>query len=154
MAMQYVSTRGAAPELPFGDVLLTGLATDGGLYLPESWPQVVSSARSGNYVETAIDVMWPFVDGSIERDTFEAMVADTYATFATDNVVELVETAPNEWLMELFHGPTLAFKDVALQLVGRLFDHELAKRGGRTTCLLYTSPSPRDKRQSRMPSSA
>jgi threonine synthase len=139
MAMQYVSTRGAAPELPFGDVLLTGLATDGGLYLPESWPQVVSSARSGNYVETAIDVMWPFVDGSIERDTFEAMVADTYATFATDNVVELVETAPNEWLMELFHGPTLAFKDVALQLVGRLFDHELAKRGGRTTIVGATS---------------
>ncbi len=139
MAMQYVSTRGAAPELSFGDVLLTGLAPDGGLYLPESWPQVVSSARSGNYVETAIDVMWPFVDGSIERDTFEAMVADTYATFATDNVVELVETAPNEWLMELFHGPTLAFKDVALQLVGRLFDHELAKRGGRTTIVGATS---------------
>ena len=139
MSMRYVSTRGAAPDLTFGDVLLTGLATDGGLYLPESWPQVVADARSGSYVETAVDVMWPFVDGSIERDVFEAMVADAYSTFASDEVVELIELAPNEWLMELFHGPTLAFKDVALQLVGRLFDHELAKRNSRTTIVGATS---------------
>ena len=139
MVMHYVSTRGNAPELTFGDVLLTGLATDGGLYLPESWPQVVADARSTSYVDTAADVMWPFVEGAIERDAFEAMVADTYSTFATDNVVELVELAPNEWLMELFHGPTLAFKDVALQLVGRLFDHELAKRQSRTTIVGATS---------------
>lgn len=139
MVMHYVSTRGNAPELTFGDVLLTGLATDGGLYLPESWPQVVADARSTSYVDTAADIMWPFVEGAIDRDAFEAMVADTYATFATDDVVELVELAPNEWLMELFHGPTLAFKDVALQLVGRLFDHELAKRQSRTTIVGATS---------------
>ncbi|MEM7095570.1 MAG: threonine synthase [Actinomycetota bacterium] len=137
--MRYVSTRGSAPELGFGDVLLSGLATDGGLYLPEAWPQAVESARSGRYVDTAVDVMWPFVEGEIELGAFEAMVDDAYSSFEADDVVELVEVAPNQWLMELFHGPTLAFKDVALQLVGRLFDHQLAKRSTRTTIVGATS---------------
>jgi len=137
--MRYVSTRGAAPDLGFGDVLLTGLANDGGLYLPESWPQSVATARTDSYVNAATDVMWPFVEGSIDRDDFEAIVAETYATFETENVVELVELDPNLWIMELFHGPTLAFKDVALQLVGRLFDHELQKRSERITIVGATS---------------
>jgi len=137
--VQFISTRGRAPALDFGNVLLTGLAPDGGLYLPESWPQSVAGARTDTYVHTAIDVMWPFVDGAIERDAFEQIVADTYATFETDNVVELIELDPNVWLMELFHGPTLAFKDVALQLVGRLFDYELTRRNERITIVGATS---------------
>lgn len=138
-AMKFISTRGAAPALDFGDVLLTGLADDGGLYLPETWPQTVATARTDTYVNTAIDIMWPFVDGVIDRDDFEQIVADTYATFETDNVVELVEIDPNVWLLELFHGPTLAFKDVALQLVGRLFDYELSRRNERITIVGATS---------------
>jgi len=137
--MKFISTRGAAPALDFGDVLLTGLANDGGLYLPESWPQSVAAARTDTYVNTAVDVMWPFVDGVIDRDDFEAIVSDTYATFETDNVVELVEIDPNIWLLELFHGPTLAFKDIALQLVGRLFDYELGRRNERITIVGATS---------------
>jgi threonine synthase len=138
-AMKFISTRGAAPALDFGDVLLTGLANDGGLYLPESWPQSVATARTDTYVNTAVDVMWPFVDGVIARDDFETIVSETYGTFETDNVVELVELDPNVWLLELFHGPTLAFKDVALQLVGRLFDYELSRRNERITIVGATS---------------
>jgi len=137
--MKFISTRGSAPALDFGDVLLTGLANDGGLYLPETWPQSVSGARTNTYVNTAVDVMWPFVDGSIDRADFEQIVSDTYATFETDNVVELIEVDPNVWLLELFHGPTLAFKDVALQLVGRLFDYELSRRSERITIVGATS---------------
>ena len=74
-AMKFISTRGAAPALDFGDVLLTGLANDGGLYLPESWPQSVATARTDTYVNTAVDVMWPFVDGVIARDDFETIVS-------------------------------------------------------------------------------
>lgn len=137
--MKYVSTRGSAPALEFGDVLLTGLADDGGLYLPETWPQSVADARTDTYVNTAVDVMWPFVAGAIDRGDFERIVTETYATFETDNVVELVEIDPNLWLLELFHGPTLAFKDVALQLVGRLFDYELNRRDQRITIVGATS---------------
>lgn len=137
--MRYISTRGAAPALEFGDVLLSGLAPDGGLYLPESWPQVVVGARHGSYLETAFDIMWPFVEGSIERDTFKAIVAEAYSTFESDQVVELLDLGNNLWLLELFHGPTLAFKDIALQLVGRLFDHELGRRAERTTIVGATS---------------
>ena len=139
MTMRYISTRGAAPALEFGDVLLTGLAVDGGLYLPESWPQVVGEARSSGYVDTAVDVMWPFVQGALERNDFEAIVADAYSTFGSDQVVELVELEAGLHLLELFHGPTLAFKDVALQLVGRLFDHELERRQARLTVVGATS---------------
>jgi len=138
-AMHYVSTRGRAPALPFGDVLLTGLADDGGLYLPERWPNIVAEVRSSNYVDTAVDIMWPFVEGSIERDAFVEIVTDAYSTFENSEVVELVQLSPDLWMLELFHGPTLAFKDVALQLVGRLFDHELTKRQRRITIVGATS---------------
>jgi len=140
--MRFVSTRGSAPELSFGDVLLTGLASDGGLYLPAEWPQLgeaPSDAATRSYAATAQEVMCPFVKDSIEADTFAAMVEDAYATFVADDVVPLIEIGDDLWLMELFHGPTLAFKDVALQLVGRLFDHELNKRGDRTTIVGATS---------------
>ena len=138
--LHYVSTRGAAPVLGFGDVLLEGLAVDGGLYVPEHWPALPTTLDpDGSYVDLAVQVMWPFVAGSIERADFEQMVAESYATFDHPDVVPLVELGPGHWVMELFHGPTLAFKDVALQLVGRLFDHELAHRGRRVTIVGATS---------------
>jgi threonine synthase len=141
--MKYVSTRGTAPVLEFGDVLLAGLARDGGLYVPEMWPPLTAGALARYHdlsnVDVATDVMWPFVEGSLDRDEFAAIVAEAYATFDAPDVVPLRDLGAGLWLMELFHGPTLAFKDVALQLVGRLFDHELAKRGERVTIVGATS---------------
>lgn len=136
--MRYVSTRGAAPVLDFADTLLAGLADDGGLYVPESWPTLGSGGR-GDYVETAIEVMAPFVGDAVDGDAFAAMVADAYAGFDHPDVTPLVELSDGIHLLELFHGPTLAFKDVALQLVGRLFDHELSRRGERVTIVGATS---------------
>ncbi len=138
--IRYVSTRGAAPTLGFGDVLLEGLATDGGLYVPERWPRLAADLDpAASYVELAVEVMWPFVVGSIERDVFERLVAESYATFDHPDVTPLRQLGDDLWLLELFHGPTLAFKDVALQLVGRLFDHELSHRGRRVTIVAATS---------------
>jgi len=141
--VKYVSTRGAAPVLEFGDVLLAGLARDGGLYLPESWPALpaglLERAADAPYADVAVDVMWPYVEGSIERDDFASIVTEAYATFDHPDVVPLRDLGDGIWLAELFHGPTLAFKDVALQLVGRLFDHELARRGERVTIVGATS---------------
>ncbi|NNE73844.1 MAG: threonine synthase [Acidimicrobiales bacterium] len=139
--MQYVSTRGAAPALDFGDVLLTGLATDGGLYVPAEWPPLPDTARAADlsYAELARAVMYPFVEGVIASDDFGRLVADAYATFHHEEVIPFREIGPDHWLMELFWGPTLAFKDVALQLVGRLFDHELTARSERRTIVGATS---------------
>ncbi len=141
--LTYVSTRGAAPELGFADVLLAGLARDGGLYVPKQWPSITVEAlerfATMRYAEVAVEVMWPFVEGSIEYDAFAAIVADSYATFEADEVVPLRDLGDNLWLAELFHGPTLAFKDIALQLVGRLFDHELTRRGEKVTIVGATS---------------
>ena len=220
MTLSYVSTRGRAPELAFADVLLAGLATDGGLYVPATWPTLavrhgstldsgpgsspgqalrrndgvagVRGAGAGSispddpptatgtaadgdnqlgvgmpvasagvpfseaagappapppgrplsdYAQTAVEVMWPFVEGQVERGAFERLTADAYATFDHPDVAPLVplDEAAGLWLMELFHGPTLAFKDIALQLVGRLFDHELVRRGERVTIVGATS---------------
>ena len=136
--MRYVSTRGAAPVLDFADALLVGLASDGGLYVPEAWPQLPDGG-TGDYVATAVEVMAPFVGDSIDADAFAAMVADSYACFDADDVAPLVDLGDGLFLMELFHGPTLAFKDIALQLVGRLFDHELTRRGERVTIVGATS---------------
>ena len=140
--MKYVSTRGSAPELNFADVLLAGLATDGGLYVPDFWPSLtvgdLQRFASMSYPQVAVDVMWPFVEGSIDRGEFEKIVHDSYATFVHDEVVPLVEL-DGMFIAELFHGPTLAFKDIALQLVGRLFDHELSRRGEKVTIVGATS---------------
>ena len=136
--MRYVSTRGAAPVLDFGDALLAGLADDGGLYVPEAWP-VLGDGGRGEYVETAVEVMSPYVGDSVGADAFAAMVEDAYAVFDAPDVVPVVELSDGIHLLELFHGPTLAFKDVALQLVGRLFDHELDRRGERVTIVGATS---------------
>ena len=123
--MRYVSTRGDAPELGFADVLLAGLASDGGLYVPERWPTLQPS-NAATYVERAVEVMLPFVEPDLDEITLTRLCTEAYDTFRHPAVVPLVQLDHRHWVQELFHGPTLAFKDVALQLVGRLFDHVLA----------------------------
>jgi threonine synthase len=137
--LRYVSTRGDAPQLDFADTMLTGLAPDGGLYVPVQFPRLPDLDGAESYAEVAGAVMWPFLEGTIERATFDAIVADAYATFDHPDVCPLVRLDERRWLLELFHGPTMAFKDVALQLVGRLFDHYLQERGRRATILVATS---------------
>ena len=141
--MKYISTRGNAPKLAFDDVLLTGLARDGGLYLPESWPQFsaadLAEMKDLSYVELAVKVMLPFVEEVVSRDELTQIVTDTYGSFDTDDVAPLVKLGDNEYVLELFHGPTLAFKDYALQFLGRMFDHVLTKRGAKLTIVGATS---------------
>ncbi|MCP4084683.1 MAG: threonine synthase [Actinomycetia bacterium] len=141
--MRYVSTRGQAPVLGFRDVLLEGLARDGGLYVPEAWPTIEAMATGGfagrPYVEVATEIMAPFVEPDLGRDELGQLVEAAYSSFHDPDIVPLRELGDGHWLLELFHGPTLAFKDVALQLVGRLFDHELTARGKRVTVVGATS---------------
>jgi len=139
--MKYVSTRGQAPVLDFADVLLAGLAADGGLYVPESWPALADGWWATRpYVDVASDVLWPYVEGSsLPHVELRELVAEAYAAFDHPDVCPLVEIEPGLCVVELFHGPTLAFKDVALQLVGRLFDRELQRRGERRTIVVATS---------------
>lgn len=141
--MRYISTRGRAPALNFEDVLLTGLASDGGLYVPESLPhftlEEIASWAGLPYHELAFRVMRPFVAGSIGDADFRRILEETYAVFTHSAVAPLRQLAANEWLLELFHGPTLAFKDFALQLLGRLLDPVLARRGERAVILGATS---------------
>ncbi|WP_426571715.1 threonine synthase [Aquihabitans sp. McL0605] len=137
--MKYVSTRGQAPVLEFGDVLLAGLATDGGLYVPDEWRQQPGLSFDASYVDAAVAVMAPYVAPSLDEATFRAMVTEAYATFDHPEVCPVRPIDDGLWLLELFWGPTIAFKDVALQLVGRLFDHELTARGERATIVVATS---------------
>ncbi len=141
--MQYESTRGSAPVLGFSDALLAGLARDGGLYLPQSWPQIsandVSAFATMPYSEVAKAVLWPYVGGEIDRADFDTMIDQSYATFRHDAVTPLVQAGPSHYILELFHGPTLAFKDVAMQLLARLMDHVLSARGERATIVGATS---------------
>ena len=141
--MQYVSTRGEAPVLDFPDVLLNGLAGDGGLYLPEVWPRLDDRRIRGlaglPYAEAAYRVMRPFVGGSIKDTALHDIMEAAYADFRHEAVAPMVQLGPNDWLLELFHGPTLAFKDVAMQALARLFDHVLEKRGRHITIVGATS---------------
>jgi threonine synthase len=137
--VKYVSTRGQAPVLEFGDVLLAGLADDGGLYVPDAWPAQPDLGFDVSYVDAAVAVMAPYVAPSIDEATFRAMVVEAYATFDHPDVCPVRPIDDGLWLLELFWGPTIAFKDVALQLVGRLFDHELTKRSQRATIVVATS---------------
>ena len=137
--MQYISTRGNAPQLGFADVLLAGLANDGGLYVPAEWPSLPPVAGSTTYAQRAAEVMTPFVCPDIDAATLSRLCDEAYGTFRHEAVVPLVQVGHRQWVQELFHGPTLAFKDVALQLVGRLFDHVLAQRGQRVTVVGATS---------------
>ena len=141
--MKYVSTRGEAPELGFQDALLAGLARDGGLYIPETWPTLseeeISSMAGQPYAETAKMVLAPFVEGEIPTVDFHKMVDEAYASFHHPAVAPLVQIDDNHWVMELFHGPTLAFKDVAMQLLARMMDYVLAERGQKATIVGATS---------------
>ncbi|MBU0740317.1 MAG: threonine synthase [Alphaproteobacteria bacterium] len=141
--VEYVSTRGEAPSLGFCDALLAGLARDGGLYVPREWPQMSKKAirglRGKSYEEVAFEVLLPFTNGEIEPDTFRAMIDEAYSTFKHPAVAPLVQTGPNSFVLELFHGTTLAFKDVAMQLLARLMDHVLEKRDERATIVGATS---------------
>ena len=140
--MRYVSTRGQAPALDFEAVLLAGLASDGGLYVPESWPTlppVAWRALAGKPFEAVMQaVLTPFASG-FPAERLDRLIADSYAGFAHRQVAPLRQLGPSLWLLELFHGPTLAFKDVALQLLGRLFDDVLTRRGQRATVIGATS---------------
>ncbi len=142
-AMKYISTRGAAERLSFEDVTLAGLAPDGGLYVPEAWPRFTEAeiaAMAGlSYVELAVKVMSPFVAGSLTEDELRDLCTRAYGRFSHEAVTPLVQLDQQQWLLELFHGPTLAFKDVALQLLGRLFEHFLAKSEDHLTIVGATS---------------
>ncbi|CAB4598608.1 unannotated protein [freshwater metagenome] len=136
--MKYVSTRGAAPVLGFADVVLAGLATDGGLYVPQTWP-TLGAVTTGPYSELAASVFAPYVGEDIDNATMFRLCEEAYSTFRHPDVVPIVPLETGHHLMELFHGPTLAFKDVALQLLGRLFDHILTQRNEKVTIVGATS---------------
>lgn len=141
--MKYISTRGQAPALNFEQVLLTGLASDGGLYVPESLPefsaQQISAMAAMDYPQLAQTILTPFVDDCIPADDLAAIVADTYAEFRHNAVAPLTQIAANQWVLELFHGPTLAFKDFALQLLGRLLDYVLERNHQKVVIMGATS---------------
>ncbi len=141
--MRYVSTRGEAPVLSFEEAMLTGLARDGGLYVPETIPTMTSdeiAALAGlPYEEAAFRVMRPFVEGSFSDEEFREIIAKAYAGFGHEARAPLVQLEPGHFLLELFHGPTLAFKDFAMQLIGQLFQVALAKRGEKITIVGATS---------------
>lgn len=136
--MRYISTRGRAPELGFCDALLAGLALDGGLYVPQTWPSV-SAPTTGSYADRAAAIMQPFIGTEIDAPTMVRLSREAYSSFRHKDVVPLVQIAPEHYLLELFHGPTLAFKDVALQLIGKLFDHVLSQRNQRVMIVGATS---------------
>ena len=141
--MRYVSTRGEAAPLNFVDVMLAGLARDGGLYVPEAWPALDRGAIAGfagkPYAEVAVEVMRLFVGGSIADADLARMAQEAYGTFRHPATAPLVQLSPSLFVLELFHGPTLAFKDLAMQLVARLMDHALLQRGERSTIVVATS---------------
>jgi threonine synthase len=141
--MHYISTRGAAPVLRFDEAMMTGLARDGGLYVPEAvpvMPQAEIAALAGlSYEETAFRVMRPFLGGTFADDEFRRLIATAYAGFGHAARAPLVQLVSNHFLLELFHGPTLAFKDFAMQLIGQLFQAALARSGGRVTIVGATS---------------
>ncbi|MFW1677575.1 threonine synthase [Pontibacter sp. JAM-7] len=141
--MKYISTRGQAPVMNFEEVLLAGLASDGGLYVPETLPsfskEEIASWAGLPYNELAFKIIKPFVSDCVPDADLKLMLDETYAGFNHTAVAPLKELGTNEWVLELFHGPTLAFKDFALQLLGRLMDYALTKRGERLVIMGATS---------------
>ena len=141
--MKYISTRGAAPELTFDDAMLTGLARDGGLYVPAEIPQMsagdIAALAGLSYEEVAFRVMRPFVGDRFSDDVFRGCIERAYAGFGHDARAPLKQLNENHFLLELFHGPTLAFKDFAMQLIGQLFQTELSRRNQRVTIVGATS---------------
>jgi threonine synthase len=141
--VHYVSTRGEAPTLGFAEAMLTGLARDGGLYVPTSWPRLDAETIAGfsgrPYAEVAVEVIRPFVGDVIPDSDLARMTREAYGRFRHPAVAPLVQFGMSDFILELFHGPTLAFKDLAMQLLGRLMDEVLTARGERTTIVVATS---------------
>ncbi|MCX7304220.1 MAG: threonine synthase [Hyphomicrobiales bacterium] len=141
--MKYISTRGEAPVIGFADALLAGLARDGGLYVPQEWPHFSSAEiramRGLPSPDLAVRLLTPFLGGEVSPQVFERLAREAYATFRHEAVCPIVQLGANTFVLELFHGPTLAFKDVAMQLLARLMDHILAERGQRATIAGATS---------------
>jgi threonine synthase len=143
MTIRYVSTRGGVEPAGFEQALFAGMAADGGLYVPETLPRLdrdlFDDLQGRSFEDVAETVLWPFVHGSIEKITFRALIDETYAGFGHAAVTPLRQLDASTWLMELFHGPTLAFKDVAMQLLARLFEHFLLQGGRHITIVGATS---------------
>lgn len=141
--MKYISTRGQAPALTFEEVVLTGLAPDGGLYVPETLPtfsaEEIASWSGLSYQELAFKVISPFVAGALTDEELQQIIESSYSVFRHDAIAPLVQTGHNEWVLELFQGPTLAFKDFALQFLGHLLDHLLKKRNQKVVVMGATS---------------
>src|SRR5262245_58350638 len=144
--MRYISTRGEVPSLDFVDVMLAGLARDGGLYVPERWPTLdratVRNFAGKRYAEVAVEVIRPFVGDGIAEADLARMAREAYGNFRHPAVAPLTQLDPSLFVLELFHGPTLAFKDLAMQFVARLMDHVLHLRAGRTIIVVVTSGYP------------
>ena len=141
--MRYVSTRGEAPALHFEGALLAGLARDGGLYMPETWPQLsageIAALAGLDYADAAYRVMAPYLTDDPALADLQAVLEEAYESFHHPAVAPLRQIAPGAWLLELFHGPTLAFKDLAMQVVARLMNRALQRRGARATVVGATS---------------
>jgi threonine synthase len=139
--MQFISTRGGTPSSSFTDILLQGLAPDGGLFVPEHWPQINAILDTDSYVDIAYKVISPFTMGSIPEASLRKILSETYSktVFNNKDITPLCRLDDNSSLMELFHGPTLAFKDVALQFLGRVFDYILEQNGQKITIVGATS---------------
>ncbi|MBY8974219.1 threonine synthase [Rhodobacteraceae bacterium NNCM2] len=141
--MRYISTRGQAPEISFEEAMLTGLARDGGLYVPAEVPVMSAediAALSGlSYEETAYRVMRPFIGDTFTEAEFRSLISHAYAGFGHISRAPLVQIGDNDWVLELHHGPTLAFKDFAMQLIGQMFEAVLARRGQKITIICATS---------------
>jgi threonine synthase len=141
--VRYISTRGEAPPLSFVEAMLAGLARDGGLYVPESWPVFAPERIAGlaglPYPELALEILRPFVGSAIPEGDLARMTSEAYGVFRHPAVVPLVQLGPRTFVLELFHGPTLAFKDLAMQLLARLVDHVMRQRGEHATVICATS---------------
>ncbi len=141
--MQYISTRGLAPPLQFDDVLLEGLASDGGLYVPDKWPKIsrseIEKLKHLPYPDMALEIMYPYIGDAIPRSILRDILIEAYANFSNSQIAPIKRIDGSTWLLELFHGPTLAFKDYALQVVGKLFNYVLEKKKKTVTIIGATS---------------
>ena len=142
-ASRFISTRGQAPEANFADVLLAGLAPDGGLYMPGAWPHFsraqIAEFKGLRYQDVALAILSRFVGDSFAPDELKEDIEAAYAGFSVPEIAPLLPMSGDRYLLELFHGPTFAFKDIALQILGRLFARALKRRGGRATVVAATS---------------
>lgn len=137
--MKYVSTRGQAPAVDFVEACLTGLAPDGGLYVPESWPQITPAKPNESYVQVATRILKTFAGDALSDEDMQSLCERAYTSFSHHAVAPLAQSGANQFVMELHHGPTLAFKDVAMQFIGQLYDLVLSRRGERMSVVCATS---------------